>query len=126
MTILQEHDVQFSSQQYTWQPTVQANKDNHSEQYQCQHHLGELYNTTSDNHPKRHSVKALTLTFTTTPKTKGKQPHNTCTAPPVANDSIKQPAENRSVQERNAADAAAAAALIVLTCLIKCSQMFLL
>ena len=79
-----------------------TNNDNNDvvKQYQHQHHLVELNNTTSNNHPKRHSVKALTLTFTTTPKTKGKQPHNTSTAPPVANDSIKQPAENRSVQER--------------------------
>ena len=69
-------------------------------QYQHQHHLVELYNTTSDNHTKRHLAKPLALTFTTTPKTRGKQPHNTCTTPPAANDSIKQPAENRSVQER--------------------------
>ena len=67
-------------------------------QYQHQHHLVEWNNTTSNNHPKRHSAKALA--FSTTPKTKSKQPHNTSTAPPVANDSIKQPAENRSVQER--------------------------
>jgi len=77
--------------------SVTNNDDNDVvKQYQHQHHLVELNNTTSSNHPKRHSAKALTLTFTTTPKTKGKQPHNTCTAPPVA----KQPAENRSVQER--------------------------
>jgi len=69
-------------------------------QYQHQHHLVELYNTTSNNHPKRHSAKALTLTFSVPPKTKGKQPPNTCTAPPVMNDSIKQSAENKSVQER--------------------------
>ena len=69
-------------------------------QYQHQHHVVELNNTTSDNHPKRQSAKALTLTFTTSPKMNGKQPHNICTMPPVANDSIKQPAENRSVQER--------------------------
>ena len=77
-----------------------TNNDNNDveKQYQHQHHLVELHNTTSNNHPKRHSVKALT--FTTTPTTKGKQPHNTSTAPPVANDSIKQPAENRKVQER--------------------------
>ena len=77
--------------------TVMNNDDNDVvKQYQHQHHLVELNNSTSNSHPKRHSVKALTLTFTTTPKTKGKQPHNTCTA----NDSIKQPAENRSLQER--------------------------
>ena len=69
-------------------------------QYQHQHHLVELNNTTSDNHPKRHSVKALTLTFITTPKSKGKQPHNTCTVLPEAKDSIKQPAENKGMQER--------------------------
>ena len=76
--------------------TVTNNDDNDVVQHQ--HHLVELNNTTSNNHPKRHSANALT--FTTTPKTKGKQPHNTCTMPPVVNDSIKQPAENRSVQER--------------------------
>ena len=83
---LQEHDVQLSSQHYTWQPMAQAtiitvtnNDDNDVvKQYQHQHHLVELNNTSSDSHPNRHSVKALTLTFTTTPKTKGKQPHNTC------------------------------------------------
>ena len=80
--------------------TVINNNDNDVvKQYQHQHHLVELNNTTSDNHPKRHSVKA-TLTFTTTSKTKGRQPHNTGTTPPVAIDSIKQPAENRTVQER--------------------------
>ena len=78
-----------------------TNNDNNDvvKQYQHQHHLVELNNTTSNNHPKRHSVKALTLTFTTAPKIKGKQPHNTCTVPLAVNDSIKQPAENRSVQE---------------------------
>ena len=85
--------------------TVTNNDDNDVvKQYQHQYHLVELNNTTSDNHPKRHSAKALTLTltltFTTTPKTKGKQPHNTCTTPPAANDSIKQSAENKCVQER--------------------------
>ena len=81
--------------------TVTNNDDNDVvKQCQHQHHLVETNNTTSNNHPKRHSAKALTLTFTTTPKTKGKQPHNTCTMPPAANDSIKQPAENRTVQDR--------------------------
>ena len=79
--------------------SVTNNDDNDVvKQYQHQNHLVELNNTTSNNHPKRHSVKALKLT--TTPKTKGKQPHNTCTTPPVVNDSIKQLAENSSVQER--------------------------
>ena len=77
--------------------SVTNNDNNVVKQYQHQHHLVELNNTTSNNHPKRHSVKALT--FTTTPKTKGEQPHNTSTAPPAANNSIKQPAENRSVQK---------------------------
>ena len=76
--------------------TVTNNDDNDFvKQYQHQHHLVELNNTTSNNCPKKHTVKALTP-----PKTKGKQPHNTCTTPPVANDSIKQLAENRSVEER--------------------------
>ena len=69
-------------------------------QYQHQHHLVELNNTTSENHPKRCLAKALTLTLTTTPKTKSKQPHNTCTVLPEAKDSIKQPAENKGMQER--------------------------
>ena len=81
--------------------TVTNNDDNDVvKQYQHQHHLVKLNNTTSDNHPKKIAVNPLTLTFTTTPKTKGKQPHNTCTTPPVVNDSIKQPADSRSVQER--------------------------
>ena len=47
---------------------VTNNDDNDvMKQYQHQHHLVELYNTTSE-----HSAKALTLTFTTTPTTKGK------------------------------------------------------
>jgi len=77
--------------------TVTNNDDNDVvKQSQHQHHyFVELYHTTSE-----HSAKALTLTFTTTPKTKGKQSHNTCTTPPAVNDSIKQPAENKSVQER--------------------------
>ena len=75
---------------------TETNNDDNDvvKQYQDQRH------TTSKNHPKRHSVKALTLTLTKTPKIKGKQPHNTYTMPPAANNSIKQPAENRNVQER--------------------------
>ena len=94
-------------------------------QYQHQHHLVELNNAISDNHPKRHSLKALTLTFTTTPKQKVSNPKKW--APHLQWQMILSSSLQRTeVCKKGIAADADAATLIVLTYLIKCRLMFLL